>query len=252
MVINIDGFNEVAISPLNQNAGWDISMPSALHLDPLINLVNQSTLTPEKLRGLAAIARYKEQLNDLAVRMPRNNVAFINLFLEQYRERAMNGYRAEVIAFGKLPSNPSPDSAIQVVPPVHPRDDTRLFTDVTSNWANASIAMHDMLSARGIPYFHFLQPNQYYSKRRFTSSEAEVALSGESAFKPGAEKGYPYLAGDGGAGALEKRQVHFFDATHVFDSEPAPVYMDNCCHYTLRGNQLLADFIASSITSVRN
>jgi len=26
-----------------------------------------------------------------------------------------------------------------------------------------------------------------------------------------------------------------------------PVYMDDCCHYTASGNQLLADFIASAI-----
>jgi hypothetical protein len=26
-----------------------------------------------------------------------------------------------------------------------------------------------------------------------------------------------------------------------------PVYMDNCCHYTRLGNQVLADFIATSI-----
>jgi hypothetical protein len=26
-----------------------------------------------------------------------------------------------------------------------------------------------------------------------------------------------------------------------------PVYIDDCCHYTLRGNQLLADFIAKGV-----
>jgi hypothetical protein len=251
LVINIDGFNEVAISPLNDKAGWDISMPSVLHLDPLINLANQSTLSPEKLRALAAIARYKQQLNDLAARLPRARIAFVNLLLEKYRQRVMNNYRAEVIAFGKLPSVAASSSVIQPVPAVHPRDEGRLFTDAAAAWVNASIAMRDMLAARDVPYFHFLQPNQYYSKRRFTTAEAAAALSSESAFKPGAEKGYPYLVSDAASGTLKGRHVNFFDATHIFDSEPSPVYMDNCCHYTLRGNHLLADFIASSITSVR-
>ena len=45
--------------------------------------------------------------------------------------------------------------------------------------------------------------------------------------------------------------VQFFDATRVFDSEPAHVYMDDCCHYTQAGNYMLADFIAASILKVR-
>ena len=59
LVVNIDGFNEVALSSFNNQRGLDISMPSAMHLDPLVNLVNQTTLTPEKLQSLAAIGRYK-------------------------------------------------------------------------------------------------------------------------------------------------------------------------------------------------
>src|SRR6185503_6385584 len=42
LVVNIDGFNEVALSSLNDQHGLDISMPSVMHLDPLINLINQS------------------------------------------------------------------------------------------------------------------------------------------------------------------------------------------------------------------
>jgi hypothetical protein len=37
------------------------------------------------------------------------------------------------------------------------------------------------------------------------------------------------------------------NAVHVFDDERAAVYIDDCCHYTLVGNQRLADFIAKAI-----
>src|SRR4030095_7843852 len=72
LVVNIDGFNEVALSSYNNQRGLDISMPSAMHLDPLVNLVNQTTLTPEKLQSLAAIGRYKERINYLVGRLARN------------------------------------------------------------------------------------------------------------------------------------------------------------------------------------
>ena len=41
LVLNIDGFNEVTLSSFNNQRGLDISMPSAMHLDPLVNLVTR-------------------------------------------------------------------------------------------------------------------------------------------------------------------------------------------------------------------
>ena len=38
-----------------------------------------------------------------------------------------------------------------------------------------------------------------------------------------------------------------YDGVHIFDGEPAPVYIDDCCHYTLAGNRRLADFVAAAI-----
>jgi hypothetical protein len=59
------------------------------------------------------------------------------------------------------------------------------------------------------------------------------------------EAGYGAMVAEGAR--LSERNVRFFDATRVFDREPAHVYMDDCCHYTQAGNYILADFIATSI-----
>ena len=45
--------------------------------------------------------------------------------------------------------------------------------------------------------------------------------------------------------------MNFLDATGIFDREPSAVYIDDCCHYTLRGNQLLADAIARQVFSAK-
>jgi hypothetical protein len=42
----------------------------------------------------------------------------------------------------------------------------------------------------------------------------------------------------------------FFDGTHIFDAEAAPVYIDNCCHYNRIGYLRLADFIARAVITV--
>lgn len=248
LVVNIDGFNDVALANLNNERGLDISMPSAQHLDPLVNLVNQSTLTPEKLESLATISRDRQQLADLAGKIRANRIASINFVLDRLYRRRVASYVRELGRFSNLPSNPSDSSLIQVTPTVRARDADRLFTEMADQWASSSLLMSEMLAARSGAYFHFLQPNQYYTSRRFSQDEAAVALSDASPYKGSVEKGYPALME--AQSRLLKAGVRFFDATPVFDRQAEPVYMDNCCHYTLLGNQVLADFIATSILNV--
>ena len=244
LVVNIDGFNEVALSSVNHQRGLDISMPSAMHLDPLVNLVNQATLTPEKLQSLAAISQYKERINYLVGRLQHNRIAAINFVLERLHRSATSSYRAELDRFANLPSSPSEHSLILGTPALTARDDTRLFADIARGWIDASMLMQTLLAARGVPYFHVLQPNQYFTTRSFGAEEARVARSDASPFKKSVEAGYPVLVAES---AALKTRVDFLDASGIFDRESSAVYIDDCCHYTLRGNQLLADAIARQI-----
>ena len=68
-----------------------------------------------------------------------------------------------------------------------------------------------------------------------------MAFNDGSPFKPGAQAGYPHLEKILEPGAL--------NAVHIFDAERAAVYLDDCCHYTIAGNRLLADFIARAVLS---
>jgi hypothetical protein len=248
LVINVDGFNEVALSTLNNQRGLDISMPSVQHLDPLINLVDRATLTPEKLRSLAAISQAKERLNRLIDAMRRNDLAAVNFALERVYLATLNRYIAETAHFGELASNASDASLVAVTPPTKPREGTTLFEDIAGNWARSSVLMHELLAAHGGAYVHVLQPNQYHRTGRvFPAAEASVAFNDASPFKPGAERGYPLLVA--AAGSAMSKKVAFFNAAAIFDDESSPVYMDDCCHYTLLGNHKLADFIAAAILS---
>ena len=245
LVVNIDGFNDVALGSLNSERGLDFSMPSVQHLEPLINLVNQSALTPEKLETLAAIFRDRRLLLDLADRIRVNRLASINFVLDRYYAAVLDRYVNGLGRFSTLPSNPTDNAFVQVAPPLHGRPAASLHADIAAAWKDASILMRDMLAERNALYFHFLQPNQYFSTRRFSAAEAAVALNEASPFKKSVEAGYGAIVEAGAA--LREKNVRFFDATRVFDREPAHVYMDDCCHYTQAGNYVLADFIAASI-----
>jgi hypothetical protein len=248
LVVNIDGFNEVALSSFNNQRGFDISMPSAMHLDPLVNLVNQATLTPEKLQSLAAISQYKERINHLVGRLRRNRLAAVNFALERLHRSATASYQAELARFGSLPSNPSDASLILATPSVRQRDEASALADAVKSWAEASATMQAILAARRVPYLHVLQPNQYFTTRSFSAEEAKVARSDGSPFRGAVEKGYPLLVTE--SVALKSR-VDVLDATGIFDREPSAVYIDDCCHYSLRGNQILADAIAGQILKPR-
>jgi hypothetical protein len=239
MVINIDGFNEVALGAINDQYGWDVSMPSHEHLDPLINLVNQATLTPAKLDSLYRITHDKELLNAIAQRSNRTRFASVEFVLRHYYSFVQRRYQRELVNFDKLPSNPQSGSLVHVTPKVRPRSGDAVFTDIAANWQASSAAMQQLLTSRKVPYFHVLQPNQYYSTRTFSDEEKKVALNDASPFRAGAQRGYPYLEK-----MLEPRGLN---AVHLFDNERAPVYIDDCCHYSVTGNRLLADFIAKAV-----
>ena len=239
LVINVDGFNEVALGRINNQYGWDISMPSHEHLDSLINVVNQATLTPAKLDSLARIVRYREQLNDISERSNRTHFASVEFALRQYHGFLQRRYAQERVRFDRLPSVPPANSPIHVTPTVRPRTGSALYEDIAAYWRNSSLLMQQLLAARGITYLHVLQPNQYYSTRVWPAGEKATVFNDGSPFKEGAANGYPFLEKALEPGAL--------NAVHIFDTVREPVYVDDCCHYTIAGNRVLADFIAKAI-----
>jgi hypothetical protein len=249
LVVNIDGFNEAALAPLNNQEGVDISMPSVSHLLPIINLIDQGTLTPEKLRSLAAISEYKQRVNGLTGILQRNRLASVGVLLGQYRAMVVSRYEDESRRFAALQSVRAEQSLVSAIPPTEERTGAMLYADIARNWAHSSVLMRDLLAASGAAYVHVLQPNQYRTARKFSAQEARIALNEDSSFKTGVEQGYPALLAEAASRGMTSR-TGFLDATHVFDKEPAPVYVDNCCHYTSLGYRLLADAIANAVMSL--
>jgi hypothetical protein len=248
VVLDIDGFNEVALGRLNDERGWDTAMPSVMHLGPLIEAVDASTLTPQKLEALATIQREKEQLNRISARLTSTRLASVFVVLERYRVIVERRYRAAQAAFGALPAAKGDTSMVRAEP--RPADGgPPLYERIAHDWMAASDLMRTMATANGAVYVHVLQPNQYATTRSFTPEEAAVALNAGSPFKAGAEQGYPALVR-----AMEARRTQAgasgeVDGTHLFDREPSKVYIDDCCHYTLRGYELLADAAASAVAA---
>src|SRR5688500_11752458 len=140
LAVNIDGFNEVALSPLNDARGSDISMPSVMHLDPLVALLDQSSMSAGKVEALARIQGYRQRMNDAADRTNRAWSAALYFVYSRRHAMLARQYAAEVRQFDELPSGPA-TSMIRVTPKVRPRAAAELPDDIARGWMRASVLM---------------------------------------------------------------------------------------------------------------
>lgn len=90
--------------------------------------------------------------------------------------------------------------------------------NIASLWENSAAMMREMCAARGIPFFLFLHPNQYFSRKTFTAEEKDFAVHDRSPYKSGVEAVYPELVRR--VTSLRERGYAAFDATPIFDSVP--------------------------------
>ncbi len=247
MVINLDGFNEVALSSRNHTFGMDISMPSSDHIMPLVNLIDQSTLTSEGIEALASITRSKAQLERISARAANARLASTWFLWQQILRIQSASLGRKQVAFQELAAGDTGHSKMAIYPPREDLPGADLYEQIATEWADASILMHTLLQSRGIPYYHFLQPNQYVSQKPFSLEEQGTALTEDHPYRAGAELGYPALLAQ--EQRLVQNGVDFHSALAIFDDEPSTLYSDDCCHFNALGNEILADFIADTILS---
>lgn len=120
--------------------------------------------------------------------------------------------------------------------------------EIASLWEEGARMMREMCNERRVPFFHVLQPNQYYCGKVFSEEERKIALSRTTPYREGAALVYPELA---------KRMRNMggssnaYDATGVFDDRTETVYSDNCCHYNRLGNEILGKFILAGMSQKR-
>lgn len=113
-------------------------------------------------------------------------------------------------------------------------------------WKRSSLQLKALCDAHGIRYVHCLQPNQYDpGSKPLSAQEQEAAFDAEGPYKPVVEDGYPRFrkAGD----ELRAAGVEFHDLSMIFADVHETVYVDNCCHFNGLGNGIMADAIAEAM-----
>lgn len=249
-VINVDGFNEVALSELNTQAGVDVSMPSSQHIMPLINLASGHEST-EELISLLRIKQYKEGLKAQLQALPQCTLASCYALRLLYVRHLASSYRKEIGKYDEFWARKFTDagenSLVQISrdSALHP-DTPEAFERMASIWAQSSRLMQQELASEHVPYFQVIQPNQYYlTGKVFAEEEKKVVIQEDSRYVAGVRGGYPVLLSK--VDGLRKAGVTVISAVNVFDRTKEAVYVDTCCHYNQRGSEIFSNFVADSI-----
>ena len=253
LVINIDGFNEVALANINNQNGLDFVMPSSSHVQALTGLANNSLSTPA-LKTLLRIKDNKPKIKDALETLKDCTLASCNAVVSLYVEDLVKNYRRDVARFERYRQKPTEDdNTAESVIYFYMQDpiltDAELFPKIANHWAKSSILIHEILKENNIPYFHILQPNQYYpTKRVFSEAEKKVAFSQDSPYQDAVKKGYPFLLKE--VNELKANQINFFNGVSILDDTKELAYIDNCCHYQKIGENILSNFVADSVVNV--
>ena len=246
LVINIDGFNEVALSYINYRNGLDSSMPCSYVIVPLVNLATCNG-SEEELQLTLDVIRNRKRFEDSIKSMETSRFAtgYVMAWLRaRFAERR---YRQDVVNLDRLRTSATKSGQSYMLFPTRPNPgEDQVFAETVFNWSSSSLLMKELLDRRNTPYFQFIQPNQYEpTDRTFTENERAIAISGASDFRTGVLKGYPLLLAE--LVKLQQAGVNAQSAINVFDNVSEPVYEDNCCHYNERGNEIFGAYVANTI-----
>ncbi|MEK6334215.1 MAG: hypothetical protein AABM67_04645 [Acidobacteriota bacterium] len=248
LVINIDGFNEAALGFLNYRHGIDVSMPDQAVITPLVSLANKD-VSLEELRLTLETMEDKGSMRDALASLKKCNLATCYL-LSWVRVRyfAHKHYQAlQKLDALRTAKEPGKWSLVKINGIDTPLDDSTACEKIASIWADASLTIKNTLKERDTPYFHFIQPNQYYqTNRKFTEAETKIALNHQSPYEEAVIKGYPPILSR--LEFLKQSGVDVYSAVNLFDNTPDIVYEDNCCHYNQVGNELFLKYISKTIT----
>jgi hypothetical protein len=133
--------------------------------------------------------------------------------------------------------------------PAFPRQaEPGLLRGLAAFWGRSPRLMDGLCRVRGIPYFHFLQPNQYVEgSKPMAAAERKTAISEASVYGRGARLGYGELIATGAALRMEGER--YFDLTAIFQGVEEPLYIDDCCHLNRDGMERLAREMAGRVRS---
>ena len=235
IVINIDGFNEVALPPTE-----NIPKKTFPFYPREWNARVQNFSGPKMLILLGEIYILGERRKNWAKlfsSVPLRYSIMSNIIWKYYDVQIFNKVNSKKLAFQKHEVNRREDVGyIGTGPLFHFDNEVDLYEELTNYWLRSSIQMDRISKANNIAYFHILQPNLYVQGSKVMSERELKIASFKNPYKRGVEMGYPILSQKGQD--LKNQGLNFNNLTMFFSNDGENFYRD-CCHFNKRGYSLI-------------
>jgi hypothetical protein len=241
-VIELDGFNEVAIACGNSQAGMNPLYPAIGDWAPL---VRGSQVGREALE-LVLTARERRQRAQSLANAWRNWGCYRSAILGKLALARVHRLRLDI---GELQSRMvlelrKLDKRRALMGPVFDKELSAAVETGIRAWSECSRTLDAMCRARGILYVHVLQPTLHDGgSKPLTDGEVRNG-SLPPEWIEGVKRGYPELRASGAE--LAKLGVNFLDASGIFREQREQLY-DDGCHFNRQGNELLAAAVAEFV-----
>jgi hypothetical protein len=240
LVINVDGFNEIALPGIENLPATNPFFPRQWHLRVRTVPDAEMIATVGEIRVLDSLARRWAGLfssGPLRYSVTANTVWRIG-------DRLL--FDAAVARRAQLPKMVRADGYVASGPPVTYSTPAEQDAALGRLWAESSHAMHALATANGARYFHFLQPNQYVAgSKPMQAAERRVAIQEGGSYSVAVSTGYPILRQLGEE--LRGKGVNFVDLTSVYGGNSGEIYVDTCCHVNENGRSIVIAAIAKTV-----
>lgn len=242
-ILNIDGFNDGALSILeNARQKTSLAYPRSWHARSLV--MTDPRISAEAWRLLTLRAE-RQRLGKQALQSPLRWLALYQLWWHLKDEDT----RAELARLGLDISQSNSSSFLHHGPLPEKESTAEQAVAAADLWIRSSQQMQAVCKGQGIPYLHILQPNQYVpDSKPFTEFELEKCLADGQDLQTVTVAAYAELRA---AGARAKQGgLNFSDQTGLFRTVTDTLYVDPWCHFNRRGNELLAEAVASELKNL--
>jgi hypothetical protein len=250
VVINIDGFNEVALGLTDASRGWHPLYPNKDFLLQALSLGTGNVTDEQLIQGGIAIQerRRANHLREWLVSRPLlRHSEIARMVIGGMVQRCL---KRATLAEQLLRESVSPniESAVFQLPDPHLGTEGASLNLVIDLWSRTSRMMRDVAWGMNAQYFHVLQPNQYLDgSKTLTPDERASAWAPERPWSRAAAFAYPHLRTAGAQ--LVRTNIDFFDMTQIFFNQSSTIYGDPCCHFNEQGYNILAATIGRSVGS---
>ena len=240
LLVNLDGFNEVAIGNQNASLGVHPIYPAPIQWSTLARTVlGDLDLFDDALR-LRTQQQRAERWNTRFERWGVDHSAALGYGARRFLILLRTVYGRAHVAYAEALGA----TTDQLLRGPHMPNAPAVLERCVQIWEDSSRFLHAALESRGVAYLHVLQPTLHDEGSKPLTDQERATGGAIDEWIEGVRDGYPLLREAGAR--LAAGGVPFLDASLVFRDRPGTIYVDSC-HFRHLGNGILAEAIAAHL-----